>query len=161
VIGTTSTANLDFVRSLGAETVVDYTSTPVDHAVHNVDFVVDTVGGQALESAWSVVKRGGTLVSITAQPSLEKAQELGIRALFFAGRTSSECLQKIAQLIDEGHIKVALGRTFPLREAQQAHELSQTGHGRGRIVLHIADELYKPLHGLEPSHGLRNEFGGG
>ena len=139
VIGTTGAANVDFVRSLGAETVVDYTSTPVEQVVHAVDLVVDTVGGQTLESAWPVIKRGGRLVSTVGQPSKEKARELGIRALFFSGgRPSSERLQTIAQLIDEGQVKATLARIFPLREASLAHELSQSGHGRGRIVLHIA-----------------------
>ena len=140
VIGTTGAANLDFVRSLGAETVVDYTSTPVEQVVHAVDLVVDTVGGQTLESAWPVIKRGGRLVSTAGQPSKEKARELGIGALFFSGgRPSSERLQTIAQLIDEGQVKATLARIFPLREASLAHELSQSGHGRGRIVLHIAN----------------------
>jgi len=140
VIGTTGTANVDFVRSLGAEVVVDYTSTPLEQVVRDVDLVVDAVGGQALESAWPVVKRGGTLISTAGQPSQEKARELGIRALFFTGsRPSSERLQAIAQLIDAGQLKVTLGRIFPLREASLAHALSQSGHGRGRIVLHIAD----------------------
>ncbi len=140
VIGTTGAANVDFVRSLGAETVVDYTSTPVEQVVHDVDLVVDTVGGQTLESAWPVIKRGGRLVSTAGQPSKEKARELGIGALFFSGgRPSSERLQTIAQLIDEGQVKATLARIFPLREASLAHELSQSGHGRGRIVLHIAD----------------------
>jgi len=139
VIGTTGAANVDFVRSLGAETVVDYTSTPVEQVVHDVDLVVDTVGGQTLESAWPVIKRGGRLVSTAGQPSKEKARELGIGALFFSGgRPSSERLQTIAQLIDEGQVKATLARIFPLREASLAHELSQSGHGRGRIVLHIA-----------------------
>lgn len=140
VIGTTSTANVDFVRSLGAETVVNYTSTPVEQIVHDVDLVLDTVGGQTAENVWPVIKRGGTLVSIAGQPSSKKAQELGIHALFFSGSLfSSERLQTIAQLIDEGYIKVTLARIFSLREANLAHELGQSGHGRGRIVLHIID----------------------
>jgi NADPH:quinone reductase-like Zn-dependent oxidoreductase len=140
VIGTTGAANVDFVRSLGAETVVDYTSTPVEQVIHDVDLVVDTVGGQTLQSAWPMIKHGGTLVSTAGQPSQEKAHELGIRALFFSGgRPSSERLQTIARLIDGGQVKVTLARIFPLSEASLAHELSQSGHGRGRIVLHIAD----------------------
>ncbi len=140
VIGTTGTANVDFVRSLGAEVVVNYTSTALEQVIRDVDLVVDAVGGQALESAWPVVKRGGTLISTAGQPSQEKARERGIRALFFTGsRPSNERLQAIAQLIDEGQLKVTLGRIFPLREANLAHALSQSGHGRGRIVLHIAD----------------------
>ncbi len=54
VIGTASTANLDFVRSLGAETVIDYTTTAVERAVHDVDLVLDTVGGEALATVWPV-----------------------------------------------------------------------------------------------------------
>jgi len=140
VIGTTGATNVDFVRSLGAEMVVDYTTTSVEQVVHDVDLVIDTVGGETLASGWPVIKRGGTLVSIAGQPAQKKARELGIRALFFSGSPpSSERLQTIAQLLDEGYIKVTLARIFPLREASLAHELSQRGHGRGRIILHIAD----------------------
>lgn len=139
VISTTSTANVDFVRSLGAETVVDYTSTPVERVIRDVDLVLDTVGGETLEGSLQALKRGGTLVTIAGQPSQEKAQEIGIRVASFSARVSSELLRTIAQLIDEGQVKVAVETTFPLRDARRAHELSQTRHGRGRIVLHIAD----------------------
>ncbi len=139
VIGTTSTSNLDFVRALGAELVVDYTTTPVEQAVQDVDLVFDTVGGKVLESSLRMVKRGGTLVTIAGQPSEEQAQQLGIRVLSFGAQVSHQLLQTFAQLIDEGQVKVTVAKQFPLSEAQQAHERSQAGHGRGRIVLHIAD----------------------
>jgi len=138
VIGTTSTANLDFVRSLGAETVIDYTSTSVEQAVHDVDLVFDAVGGKTLESSLRALKRGGTLVTIAGQPPEGRAQELGIRVASFSAQVSSELLHTFAQLIDEGQVKVVIAEKFPLSEAQQAHERSQNGHGRGRIVLHIA-----------------------
>ena len=140
VIGTASTANVEFVRSLGAETVIDYTSTPFEQVVHDVDLVLDTIGGETLQRSMNVVKRGGTLVSLLEQPSQEKAEARGIRAMKNTAALpfpSSSLLQTIAQLIDEGHVKVTLARTFSLREANLAHELSQSGHGRGRIVLHI------------------------
>jgi len=138
VIGTTSTANVDFVRSLGAHEVIDYTSTVLEDAVRDVDLVFNTVGGKTLESSLYVVKRGGTLVSIAGPPPQEKAQELGVRVVTFSARVSSELLRTFAQLIDEGQIKVVVAKTFPLSEAARAHELSQQGHGHGRIVLHIA-----------------------
>jgi len=141
VIGTTSTVNVDFVRSLGAENVVDYTSTPFEQVVRDVDLVLDTIGGETLQRSMHVVKRGGTLVSLLEQPSQEKARELGIRAMKNTAALpfpSSSLLQSIAQLIDKGQVKAIVGKTFTLHEARQAHELSQTGHGRGRIVLHIA-----------------------
>jgi NADPH:quinone reductase-like Zn-dependent oxidoreductase len=126
------------VRSLGAETVIDYTKTRIEDAVHDVDLVFDTVGGEALARVWPALKRGGTLVSVAGQPDEAKARELGVRAVTFSSQASSELLSTIAQLIVEGQVKVEIGATFPLSEARKAQELSQTRHGRGRIVLHIA-----------------------
>ncbi len=139
VIATTSTANVDFVRSLGAETVIDYTKNDVEPLVHDVDVAFDTVGVPTLLASLRAVKRGGTLVTIAGQPSVEEAQALGVLVTSFSARVSSELLQTFARLIEEGQVKVVLERTFPLSEAAQAQEQSQSGHGLGRIVLHIAD----------------------
>ena len=139
VIATASTANVDFVRSLGAETVIDYTTTPFEQFVRDVDLVLDTIGGETLQRSMEVVKSGGTLISLLEQPPQEKAQERDIRALNNAVLPTNEHLRIIAQLIAEGQIKAIAGKTFSLPEAPQAHELSQSGHGRGRIVLHIGD----------------------
>ncbi len=138
VISTASTRNIDFVRSLGAETVIDYTKTRVEDEVHAVDLVFDTVGGTALASAWPTLKRGGTLVSIAGQPDEAKARELNVRAARFSAEVNSELLSTFAQLIDDGQIRVVVGTVFQFSEAGKAQELSQGGHGRGRIVLHIA-----------------------
>jgi NADPH:quinone reductase-like Zn-dependent oxidoreductase len=139
VIGTASTANLSFVRSLGVETVIDYTTTPFEQVVQDVDLVLDTIGGETLARSMAVVKRGGVLVSLLGQLSQEQAQAHGIRAMNNVALPTSATLQAIAQLIAEGQVKPTIMRTFALHEAAQAHALSQTGHGRGRIVLHIAD----------------------
>lgn len=139
VIGTASSANVDFVRSLGAERVIDYTATPVESAVQDIDLVLDTVGGNALASVWPVLKRGGTLVSIAGQPPEKKARERDIRTARFSAQVSSDLLSTFAHLIDDGQVKVAIARRFLLRDANKAHELSQSGHGQGRIVLHIGE----------------------
>lgn len=138
VISTTSTRNVDFVRSLGAETVVDYSKVRVEDEIHDIDLVLDTVGGEALASVLPTLKRGGTLITVAGQPDKEKASQAGIHTGNFAAQISSELLTTIAQLISEGQIKTIVGETFPLHEAAQAQELSQKGHGRGRIVLHVA-----------------------
>ena len=138
VISTASTQNVDFVRSLGAETVVDYTKTNVTDEIHDVDLVFDTVGGTALAGVWPTVKRGGTLITIAGQPDEAKAKELDVHAGRFSAQVSSELLGTFAQLIDEGHVKATVGKTFPLSEASQAQQLSQSGHGRGRIVLQVS-----------------------
>lgn len=138
VISTASTGNVDFVRSLGAEKVVDYTKTRVADEIHDVDLVFDTVGGEALASVWPTLKRGGTLVSIAGQPDEAKARELGVRATRFSSQVNSELLSTFAQLITEGQVKAVVGAAFPLSEAGKAQVLSQGGHGRGRIILNIA-----------------------
>lgn len=138
VIGTVSTANVEFVRSLGAETVIDYTATPFEQVIQDVDLVLDTIGGETLRRSMEVVKPGGALVSLLEQPSPELAQERDIRALKNAVTPTGEHLRMIAWLIGGGQVRATVGQTFPLHLARQAHELSQTGHGRGRIVLQIA-----------------------
>ncbi len=137
VISTASTRNVDFVRSLGAETVIDYTNTSVEDMVHDVDLVFDTVGGKALASVWPTLKRGGTLVTIADQPDQVKAEELGVHAKRFSANVTSELLNTFVQLINAGDVKPVVGHIFSLDEAGKAQELSQGGHGRGRIILHI------------------------
>jgi NADPH:quinone reductase-like Zn-dependent oxidoreductase len=138
VISTTSTSNVDFVRSLGAETVIDYTKTHVENEISDVDLVFDTVGGEALAGILPTLKHGGTLVSIAGQPDETKARELGIHVARFAAVVNTGLLNTFAKLIDEGQVKVVIGATFPLNEAAKAQQLSQSGHGRGRIILHVA-----------------------
>jgi len=119
--------------------VIDYTSTPFEQVVQEVDLVLDTIGGETLRRSMQVVKRGGTLVSLLEEPSPVLAQQYGIHARKNAIPPTSGLLRTIAQLIGEGHVKPTIAQTFSLREARQAHELSQSGHGRGRIMLHIAE----------------------
>ncbi len=138
VISTASTRNVDFVRSLGAETVIDYTQTQVADVVHDVDLVFDTVGGSALAGVLPTLKRGGTLITIAGQPDEAKAKERDVHTARFSAQASTELLTTFAQLIDEGQVKVFIGPVFSLNEAGKAQQLSQSGHGRGRIILHIA-----------------------
>jgi len=138
VIGVASAGNIEFVRSLGAETVIDYNAAPFETIVHDVDVVVDTVGGEIPERSWQVLRPGGVLVTIAALLSPEAGQAHGVRAVS-ARRASAEKLSQISELLESKQITPVVGTTFPLAEARQAHELSQTGHGRGRIVLHLAD----------------------
>jgi NADPH:quinone reductase-like Zn-dependent oxidoreductase len=127
------------VHSLGAETVIEYTKTRVEDEIRDIDLVFDTVGGGVLASVWPTLKRGGTLVTAAGQPDEGKARELGVHiAPRFSTEVTSELLSTFAQLIDAGQVKVVVGATFPLSEAGKAQELSQGGHGRGRIILHIA-----------------------
>lgn len=137
VFGTASRANVDFVRALGAE-AIDYSAGPFEEKVEDVDVVIDTVGGDIPQRSLQVLRRDGIFVTIAAQLPADFGRAEGIRAAR-GGRAAEARLKDISQLIEEGKIKAAVARVFPLTEARQAQALSQTGHGRGRIVLHIAD----------------------
>lgn len=138
VIGTTSSANVEFVRSLGADTVIDYKTTSVEQAVHDVDLVFDTVGNATLAASLTALKHGGTLVTIAGQPDQAQAQAKDVQVERFSARVSHDLLATFAQLAQNGQLHVAIEATYPLAQAAQAHQHSKTGHGRGRIVLHVA-----------------------
>jgi NADPH:quinone reductase-like Zn-dependent oxidoreductase len=137
VIATTSTRNVASVRSLGADTIIDYTRARVEDEVHDVDLVFDTVGGESTMSALPTLKRGGKLITIAGQPDEAKAKERGVSMSFFSSHPSADLLNTFARLCDAGQLRTSISATFPLSEANRAQELSQSGHGHGRILLHV------------------------
>ena len=138
VIGTASARNHAFLRELGVDKAVDYNKTPFEDVVRDVDVVLDTIGGETQERSFEVLKKGGILVSIVQPPSQELATKYGVRALFYGAHASSSDLAEIAKLIDSDKVKPVVETVLPLAEARQAHELSQSGHARGKIVLKAA-----------------------
>ncbi|HZQ10964.1 MAG TPA: zinc-binding dehydrogenase, partial [Anaerolineae bacterium] len=134
VIATTSAANADFVRSLGAETVIDYQKTKFEDIVNDVDAVIDTVGGDLVERSLRVIQPGGIFVTVAARVDPEMGEAHNIRATS-SRRADAEKLKQIAELLASKQLVPVVGETFPLSQAREAQELSQTGHGRGRIIL--------------------------
>jgi NADPH:quinone reductase-like Zn-dependent oxidoreductase len=138
VIGTASAANHAFLRELGADEVIDYQKTRFEDAVHDVDVVLDTIGGETQNRSWKVLKKGGILVSIVGQPSTEEAAEHGVRSAGIAAQADTSVLSEIAKLIDSGKLKPIVETVLPLSEARKAQELNENGHARGKIVLKVA-----------------------
>lgn len=136
VIGTGSSRNRDFVLGLGADEYVDYTEQKVAEAVNGVDVAFDTVGGETTESLLPALEEGGVLVTIAAAPPIEAAQARGVRTESFSSRSDPQQLARIAELI-EGGLRVEVAEVLPLDEIARAHELSETGHTRGKIVISI------------------------
>ena len=122
------------MRSLGAEEVIDYNATPFEKAVKDVDVVVDTVGSDVIERSWPVLRPGGVLVTVAARLTPEAGQAHGVRAIG-AGRASAANLQQITELFESKQLRPVVGPIFALSEASKAHLLSQSRHGRGRIIL--------------------------
>ncbi len=140
VIATASARNRDFLRELGANEVIDYTTTRFEEAVHGVDFVFDTVGGDTLQRSWQVVKPGGVLLSIVSpRPSFAEAKEYDVRPVWFIVQPNREQLVKIGALIDEGKVRPIIDTVLPLAQARQAYEQGAKGHTRGKIVLRVGD----------------------
>ena len=136
VIATASGKNEEFVRSLGADEFVDYTREKFEDRVREVNVVYDTVGGDTLERSFATLRRGGCLVTTVEPPSNEKAEKLGIRASMIGVEPSGRQLREINRLIAAGKLKTHIATVLPLAEIRKAHQLSESGRTRGKIILH-------------------------
>ena len=138
MIGTTS-RNVDFVRELGVDEVIDYSAAPFETAVHDVDVVLDTVGGETQQRSWGVLKPGGILVSLVQPPSAETAAAYGVRgAMVSASPPVGKVLTELAALVDAGQVKPRIAAILPLAEIRQATAMIESGHTAGKIVLEVA-----------------------
>ncbi len=138
VIGTASAKNRKFVLSLGADECIDYTATPFESAVQDVDLVLDTIGGDTLRRSYSVVKKSGVIVTVVDFEGIKEAAQHGVRGLTVFVKPNIKQLSEIGHLMEQGKLKVHIEKVFPLQEASKAHVSLETGHGRGKIVLLIS-----------------------
>jgi NADPH:quinone reductase-like Zn-dependent oxidoreductase len=129
---TVSAANIDFVRDLGADDVIDYRAERFEERVQGADAVLDTVGGDTLRRSWSVLKPGGRLVTIAA--SEEDSQDDRTREAFFIVEPRRAELEEIARLIDASQVRPVVGAEFPLSDAARAY---QTKPVHGKVVLRV------------------------
>jgi NADPH:quinone reductase-like Zn-dependent oxidoreductase len=138
-IGTGSTRNRDFVLELGADEYVDYTEHDVGEAVSGADVALDTVGGDTTSTLLPAVREGGILVTIAGPPPEEAARQRGVRAELLINSPKREQLTRIAELVAGGDVHVEIAEAMPLADVKRAHELSESGHVRGKLVLRVAD----------------------
>ena len=142
VIGVASERNRDYVLGLGAYEVVDYTQRDVVDAVREfvpdgVDVVVDTVGGESLTRAVDSVRDDGRIVSIIQPPVDGAFRQRGITPSYVFVRPDGEQLEEIAEMAENDRLLVELQEVVPLEDASRAHELSEGGHVRGKLVLRV------------------------
>ena len=137
VIGTAST-NYDLLEGLGVDQAINYSTTEFEKIVHDVDVVLDTIGGDIQQRSWGVLKRGGILVSVIQPPSEETAAKYGVRqAMVFSTPPIAETLAVIAKMVDAGQIKPMVSTVLPLEDTQKAHLLIENKHTAGKIVLQV------------------------
>ena len=140
VIGVASGRNEAFLRELGVDQFIDYTTTPVEKAAQNVDLVFDAVGGKQSNRLLQVLKRGGTLVPIFwGEYSAEQAAAaVTIQDIAWVQPNAAQ-LDEIGRLIGLGHVHIHIETVLPLAAARKAHELIESGQIRGKVVLRVAE----------------------
>jgi len=139
VYTTSSSKNIEFLKELGADEVIDYTQEDFSK-LENLDIVFDTMGGEVLEKSWSTLKKGASLISIAEVPNEKLATKYGVHASFCFVQANSGQLSEISNLIDSGNIKVEIDSVFRLEDIAKAHEKSESGHTRGKIVIQMQEE---------------------
>ncbi|KIF79613.1 NADPH:quinone reductase [Streptomyces sp. 150FB] len=144
VIGTAGAAKHDWLRSLGADELVDYTKVRFEDVVSDVDVVIDLVGdGHDSTSTRSLktLRPGGIIVPVPSGGSpelLDTARDQGLRATAFLVEPDGTALARIADLIDAGAVRVEVEEVLPLEKAAEAHRRGEQGRTRGKLVLHVA-----------------------
>jgi NADPH:quinone reductase-like Zn-dependent oxidoreductase len=144
VIATGSSRNLDFLRELGADEVVDYSAERFEDAVSEVDTVIDLIGNVHDDTgtrSLSVLRAGGLLVNAPtgSWPTLlEDAAAAGVRATRHRVAADARALDAISGLIESGTVRVHVDRVFDLADGAEAHRELERGHTRGKIALRVA-----------------------
>lgn len=137
VITTTSAANLDYVRGLGADEVIDYNAQDFTKVVKNCDAVFDTVGGDVAQKSFAVLKPGGRAAFIASGAQAPKPDRSDVTALRPPVPRSRKAMERVAQLFEAGAIRPPEIKLFRLSQAAEAHRLSQGRHFRGKLVFQV------------------------
>jgi NADPH:quinone reductase-like Zn-dependent oxidoreductase len=139
IVATAGTRDLGYVRGLGADTVVDYRTARFEDVAHDVDAVLDFVGGEVQRRSFVPLRRGGTLISAVSEPDQALARQCGVTAHFFLVEVTTERLTALARLIDAGTLITDVGAVLPLASARIAHEMldGTRPRPRGKIVLRV------------------------
>jgi NADPH:quinone reductase-like Zn-dependent oxidoreductase len=137
VITTCSAANVDYVRSLGADEVIDYNAQNFTRVVSGCDAVFDTVGGDVAKQSFAVLKPGGRAAFIASGAEAPKPDRGDVTALRPPVPRSRKAMERIAELYVAGAIKPPEVKLYKLAQAADAHRLSQARHFRGKLVFQV------------------------
>jgi len=139
VAATASSIDIEFVRSLGADEVIDYKTQKFEEILQDLDAVFDTVGGQTTDKSFKVLKKGGIIVSMLGAPNPELAKQYGVTAIGQNTKITSAKLNRLTELADSGAIKPHIDKVFPLEQIRKAFEYLEKGHPRGKVVVKIKE----------------------
>ena len=137
VITTASAANMEYVRELGADEVIDYNAQDFTEIVTDCDAVFATVGGEVTQRSFAVLKPGGRMASIASGAKAPESPRADVQSLRPAVGRDRPHLERIVELYEAGAVRVPEITTYPLAEAQAAHRVSEGRHLRGKLLLEI------------------------
>jgi NADPH:quinone reductase-like Zn-dependent oxidoreductase len=130
-------ADTQFAHELGADQVIDYEHERFEDRVRDVDLVFDLVNGETQERSWSVLRRGGTMISTLKKPSEDKARSLQARSENYQAQPSAAELDAMARLIEQQQLRPHVERVYPLGEAREAQRAQASEHLHGKVVLQV------------------------
>jgi NADPH:quinone reductase-like Zn-dependent oxidoreductase len=142
VMGTASANNLEFLKSLGVEQVIDYRAQKFEDVVKNVDVVLNTANMETNTRSVGVVREGGVLVSIVGPPDEAACAAAKIRCARpdrNSGAPISDYLARVGELADAGQFTVIVEKVYPMSEAGKAWERSREGHTRGKLIIQVSE----------------------
>lgn len=145
VIATCSTRNVDFVKSLGADEAIAYDKTPFETQVKDVDVVFDTMGGEVHDRSYKVLKRGGLMVCLMAEPYTDRSAEYGVTVKGAPILPRKDILESLVALAAQGKLRIFVEHTLSIKDFARAHELSQSWRVRGKIVLQVRKSDGSPV----------------
>jgi NADPH:quinone reductase-like Zn-dependent oxidoreductase len=140
VIGTASGENKEFIMNLGASEHIDYEKQNFEEVVKDIDFVLDTRGGDYIDRSLKVLKPGGTIISIPSGASenvKEKAAAMGMNGEQFSVRPNGANMNEISNMLWEGVLKSHVSQRFSFDDIKSAHKQIETGKTRGKIVISL------------------------
>ena len=143
VVATASAEDADYVHELGALRVIDYKNERFEQIVHNVDGVLDVVGGETRERSWSVLRPGGVLVSTVGPVGTPAMRD--VRGLSIVMHPNRDQVEEIGHMLEEGSLIIRIAEVLPLEEARRAHEDAERHLVHGKIIL-------EPTRRLDVSH---------
>ncbi|HTN06863.1 NADP-dependent oxidoreductase [Agriterribacter sp.] len=138
VAGTASAANRDFVLNIGADEHIDYNAAPLNEQVSDIDFVLDTLGGESIDRSLEVMKKGATIVSIPSglnEAVTVKAGAKGMQGYSFMVKSAGSDMKAIASLLQQGIIQSHVSHIFSFVDMAKAHAQIETGRTRGKVVV--------------------------
>ncbi|MEM0514667.1 NADP-dependent oxidoreductase [Pseudoalteromonas sp. YIC-827] len=138
VVATASSTNLELLTQLGADEAIDYAKAPLAEQISPVDLVLDTMGGGIQQSSWSLLKPEGMMVSVVEPPSEETAKQHNVQAAFVFIEPSSRILTELNKLVESDQLRPLIEHRFPLEKIAEAHQQSESGRTRGKIVIDVS-----------------------